>query len=223
VDTDCRCQIEHHPEHKKDCKVISNSFLHCVICDRTVDAQVCTTCYTQGVCALDGCMDTHAKNCVAPRDHEEIALVVDVRRDNSGILSIYCIDGMVYTTTMKSLITMLLNMDKLTVLTDRYTLVYLTFGGVLTTFPKQFYTGFTCEGPTLGVTFQNKSTHKVCPDGVYRTPTPTTLEIIPGGGGPEFDMDILSPLQAGVNLIKLQTCVIPITDMTPGRKSGSSG
>jgi hypothetical protein len=219
VDTDCRCQIEHHPEHKKDCKVISNSFLHCVICDRTVDAKVCTGCYRQGVCDLDQCVEKHSKTCTPPKDITETALRVDVRCDTQGNLSVYSVNDIVCITdtSMKNLFEMLIYTGQVDTLTDRYSLVYVTFGGT------HFEAALAYMGPMVGITLQCISTHEVCPDGVYRTPTPTKLEIIPGGGGLAFDVDTLSPLQAGVNFVKLVVVVIPVENTTPASKRGSNG
>jgi hypothetical protein len=118
---------------------------------------------------------------------------------------------------MKNLFEMLIYTGQVDTLTDRYSLVYVTFGGT------HFEAALAYMGPIVGVTLQCISTHEVCPDGVYRTPTPTKLEIIPGGGGLAFDVDTLSPLQAGVNFVKLVVVVIPVENTTPASKRGSNG
>ena len=107
-------------------------------------------------------------------------LIVDVTSDENGILSVSNEeDRFTYKATMKGIITMLMLMQKIPFLMDRLCLVYVRFGGNIETTPAFFPENFPCDGPLLGVTFTNRNTHQVCPDGIYRTPV-TTLKIIAG-------------------------------------------
>ena len=117
---------------------------------------------------------------------------------------------------------MLMMMQKIPFLIDRLYLVYVTFGGIITTTPEHFAEDFECNGPLLGVTFSNRIHPKVCADGMHRIPS-TTLNIIPGGGGPTFDVENIAPLSVGRNLLKVQIAIIPEEFTTPVREAGSSG
>ena len=131
------------------------------------------------MCDRDDCGESHAKTCVPPFEKKATPLLVDVHQDTHGILSIYSLDGIVFrptlTTTLKNVIDMIICTDKVTILTDRNTLVWFTFGRVPTPMPTRFEEDFTFVGPSIGFTFQRKSTHKVCSDGMYRTTAPTVL------------------------------------------------
>ena len=147
--------------------------------------------------------------------------IVDVTSEN-GILSVSHQDKFTYKATMKGIIKMLILMQHIPFLMDRIYLVYVRFGGEITTTPESFPENFPCDGPLLGVTFTNRQTHQVCPDGIYRTAV-TTLKIVAGGGGPHFDMDAPVPVTVGRNLLKVQIAVIPVACTAPKRQAGSSG
>jgi hypothetical protein len=219
-DTACRCQKQHHAQHKNICKEYSNNFLHCVVCDRTSNAKTCTICYKAVVCDRNDCVQKHHQTgeCVAPNHITETAVIVNATHGEGDTMLIPCQDGTIYTGTMKNILSMLMSMHEITVLTDRVCLVYVTFGGVIAQIPDKFDQDFECVGPHLGVTFEKKSTHNICTDGVYRTAIPT-LRITAGGGGPWFNMEHAVPLQVGTNLIKLVRVVVPLANMTQ-RASG---
>jgi hypothetical protein len=223
------CQKQHHAQHKVVCRGYSSSFLHCVTCDRTVGARACTTCYKVAVCHRDDCGEKHRADqaCVAPPDTTEIAVVADVTRREDGVLVIPCQDSVAHPATMTGLLTMLMHMQKLPLLVDRVYLVYVRFGGTGTAIPDTaisatFPENFPCEGPLLGVTFSNRAEYKACADGMWRTPA-ITVNVVPGGGGPAFDMADTMPVSVGRNLLKVQIAVIPVKHTAPSRDAGCSG
>ena len=221
---------QHHAQHKDSCRSYSGRrFLHCDTCDRTVDARVCTTCYKVAVCDRDGCGESHraGQACVAPPDTTELAVLADVVRGEDGTLVIPCHDGVGQAATMANILAMLVHMGKIPMLLDRVYLAYVTFGGTGTampdtatpeTFPEDFY----CEGPLLGVTFSNRADYEYCADGMWRTPA-ITVNVVPGGGGPAFDMADTMPVSVGRNLLKVQIAVIPVKHTAPSRDAGCSG
>jgi hypothetical protein len=158
--------------------------------------------------------------CVAPRDVEESALLIDVVRDVDGVHSIVCYDGGVVPPTTKSIIQMLITMRHITVLTDRDMSVQLTFGGVLATTPDAFAPGFTCQGPTRTTMLQKRSASKICVDGMTRTPVPTTLHLVADSSDPP--LDYVAPLQIGRNLLKVIQLVIPARYTDLSRAPGGS-
>jgi len=224
------CQAQHHAQHKGSCREYARSSLHCAVCDRTVDAKVCTTCYKVAVCDRDDCGERHraGQACAAPPDTTELAVLADVARGEDGTLVIPCQDGVTHAATMAGLLTMLMLMEKIPMLLDRVYLVYVTFGGTgiaipdsatPETFPENFY----CEGPLLGVTFSNRADYKCCADGMWRTPA-VTVHIVPGAGGPAFDLEDTAPVSVGRNLLKVQLAVIPLGSTAPSRNhAGHSG
>ena len=215
---------QHHAQHKDSCRSYSGRrFLHCDTCDRTVDARVCTTCYKVAVCDRDGCGESHraGQACVAPPDTTELAVLADVVRGEDGTLVIPCHDGVGQAATMANILAMLVHMGKIPMLLDRVYLAYVTFGGTGTampdtatpeTFPEDFY----CEGPLLGVTFSNRADYEYCADGMWRTPK-ITVNIVPGAGGPAFDLTDTAPVSVGRNLLKVQLTVIPLERTAPSR------
>ena len=118
---------------------------------------------------------------------------------------------------MKGLLKMLMLMQTIPFLVDRVQLVYIRFGGVITTTQESFSENFECEGPLQGVTFSNRIEYKVCADDMERIPA-TSLQIIAGAGGPVFNMNRAAPLSAGRNLLKLQIAVVPVAQTTPARQ-----
>ena len=218
------CQKQHHAQHKGVCKEYSSSFLHCVTCNSTVGAMVCTTCYKVAVCGRDDCAEKH-QPCSAPSNTTEIAVLADVVRNEDGALVIPCEDSVAHPATMTGLLTMLVHMKQIPFLLDRVYLVYVTFDGTgpaipHTDIPPTYPENFHCEGPLLGVTFSTRAEHKVCADGMWRTPA-ITVNIVPGGGGPSFDMADTMPVSVGRNLLKVQTAVIPIGHTAPSRSDGA--
>ena len=102
-------------------------------------------------------------------------------------------------------------MDKIPILIDRYTLVYVQFGGLVSSIPEDLAEGFNCIGPILGVTLKNPSKYQLCTDGVQRSPV-STIKVVAGGGGPEFELDSEVPLKIGLNILKISIAVIPLFD-----------
>jgi hypothetical protein len=196
-----------------------DNFMHCVVCDRTSNVKTCTVCYHDVVCDSADCVEKHHQTdkCVAPKDITETAVLVNATHGEGDMMLIPCEDGAVYTGTMKNILSMMMSMQEIKVLTDRTCLVYVTFGGVITGLTDMLERDFECVGPLLGVTFECKSTPRLCADGVYRTSIPT-LRITAGGGGPWFNMEHAVPLKAGMNLLKLVRVVVPLACMTPTKK-----
>ena len=109
-------------------------------------------------------------------------------------------------------------MQQIPFLIDRIQLVYIRFGGVITTTPESFSENFECTGPMRGVTFSNRIEYRVCADEMQRIPSPT-LQISAGGGGPVFELDqAVQSLSAGRNLLKLQIAVVPVEHTAPARQ-----
>jgi hypothetical protein len=151
-----------------------------------------------------------------------MAVLADVTIDNQGEPSILCEDGVTRKGTMKGILTMLMLMQNIPFLIDRIQLVYVRFGGVITTTPESFSENFECEGPLLGVSFSNRIEYRVCADGMERIPA-TTLNLSAGAGGPVFDMHQATPLSVGRNLLKVQIAVVPVEHTTPARQPRSRG
>ena len=220
----CRCQKMHYATHKGACKEYSKYFLHCVVCDRTVDVHPCTNCYKVVVCDRESCSRQHLQNaaCAPLADTIEFAVIADITVDNQGELSVLCTDGVAHKATMKGIVSMMMLMQKIPLLIDRIQLVYVRFGGVITETPESFSENFECEGPLLGVSFSNRIEYKVCADGMERMPA-TTLNVSAGAGGPVFDMHQAAPLSVGRNLLKVQIAVVPVEHATPARQPRSRG
>ena len=215
----------HYATHKAACKEYSKYFLHCVVCDRTVDVHPCTNCYKVVLCDRESCLTRHSENgvaCTPPLETTEMAVLADVTIDNQGEPSILCEDGVTRKGTMKGILTMLMLMQNIPFLIDRIQLVYVRFGGVITTTPEFFSENFECEGPLLGVSFSNRIEYRVCADGMERIPA-TTLNLSAGAGGPVFDMHQATPLSVGRNLLKVQIAVVPVEHTTPARQPRSRG
>lgn len=226
---DATCQRQHYPEHRHACREYSSSFLHCVICNRTVAAKPCTACNKASVCDRDECGDAHraGEACAPHPDTAEFAVVADVTRCEDGALVIPCQGGVAHPATMTGLLTMLLHMKQIPVLLDRVYLVYVRFGGTGTVIPDTaipatFPENFPCEGPLLGVTFSNRAEYRTCADGMWRTPV-VTANIVPGAGGTAFDMAATLPVSVGRNLLKVQIAIIPVEHTGPSRDAGCSG
>ncbi|KAJ1474254.1 hypothetical protein T484DRAFT_1751699 [Baffinella frigidus] len=215
------CQKAHHGQHKTICMHYSQQFQHCFNCDSTINVKSCHTCYTTSVCDRDDCIMKHeqTKTCVTPENITEASVIVDITKGEDGMLSIACFDGVVYTPTMKNLVTMLMSMDAISMLSDRVVLVYFTFGGLV----QRQEPGVECTGPILGVSFENKSKLSVCADGMYRTPI-SKINITAGAGGPRFNMeDMLAPLEEGINLVKMARVVVPLSHTTQAPTPGANG
>ena len=174
------------------------------------------------MCDRDECSKEHREGgeCVTVQKTKEMAVVANVFHNENGILAIQCADAP-YPATMKSLIKMLMVMQKLTFLVDRVYGVWIRFGGVVTTTHHIYPPNFECNGPVLGVTFSNRIVHKVCADGARRTEVPT-LRILAGGGGPEYHLCDMLPVAVGKNLLKVMIAVVPVECKT-GRQAASSG
>jgi hypothetical protein len=224
------CQRQHYSEHKRGCREYSDSYLHCATCNRTVGAKACTTCYKVAVCDSDECGDKHraGQACVAPPGTTEFAVVADVDLREDGVLVMPCQDSVAHPATMNGLLTMLMTQEKIPFLIDRVYLVYVRCGGTGTVIPDSagaaptFPENFPCEGPLLGVTFSNRAEYKACADGMWRTRA-ITVHIVPGGGGPAFDMAATLPVSVGRNLLKVQIAIIPVEHTGPSRDAGCCG
>jgi hypothetical protein len=152
-----------------------------------------------------------------------MAVVADVALDNQGEASILCHDGVTHKGSMHGILMMLMAMDKLPFLIDRIQLVYIRFGGVITTTPEYFSENFEITGPMFGVTFSNRIEYKVCEDSLERIPIPS-LQISSGAGGPVFDMhESVSSLSAGRNLLKVQLAVVPVEHTAAARQPVGRG
>ena len=124
---------------------------------------------------------------------------------------------------MKGILNMLMLMQHIPFLVDRIQLVYIRFGGVITTIPESFPENFECIGPLLGVTFSNRIEYRVCADSMERIPVPT-IHISAGAGGPGFALDeAVSSLSAGLNLLKVQLAVVPVEHTAPARQPVGRG
>ena len=194
--------------------------MHCVICDRTVDAKACTTCYRVSVCDREDCGEKHRADgeCVTPDEMREMAVVADVIRGKDGFLSMPCQDNVPYKASMQGLLLMLTHLKKIPFLIDREYLLYVTFGGIIDTPMDETMPENICEGPILGVKFSNRADYKVSSDGVWRTPA-IKVNITPGGGGPVFGMEDTMPVSVGRNILKVQIVVIPVGCTAPSRQS----
>jgi hypothetical protein len=118
---------------------------------------------------------------------------------------------------------MLMNLQQIPFLVDRIQLVYIHFGGVITTTPESFSENFEINGPILGVSFSNRIEYRVCADNMQRIPLPT-VQIIQGAGGPAFGLDeAVSALSVGRNLLKVQIAVIPVEHMAPSHQPVGRG
>ena len=220
-----RCQRLHFEVHKASCKEYSKSFLHCATCDRTVHTRPCTTCYKVAVCDRASCSRRHSENaaCTPPAETRELAVIADVMIDTRGEPSIICSNGETHKGSMQGILSMLIMMKKIPILIDRIQLVYIHFGGVITTIPESFPQNFECTGEMRGVSSSNRIEYRVCADEMERIPVPT-IQISAGAGGPEFEIDeAVSSLSAGRNLLKLQIAVIPVEHMAPSRQPVGRG
>jgi hypothetical protein len=152
-----------------------------------------------------------------------MAVVADVTLDGQGEASILCHDGVTHKGSMQGILSMLMAMDHITFLIDRVQLVYIRFGGLITSTPEYFSENFEITGPMYGVTFSNRIEYKVCEDSLERIPIPS-LQISSGAGGPGFDLnETVSSLSAGRNLLKVQIAVVPVEHMSPSRQPVGRG
>ena len=146
-----------------------------------------------------------------------MAVVADVTIDSLGEASILCHDGVTHKGSMHGILLMLMAMDKIPFLVDRIQLVYIRFGGLITSTPEYFSENFEITGPMHGVTFSNRIEYRVCADSMERIPVPS-LQISAGAGGPGFDLhESVSSLSAGRNLLKVQLAVVPVEHTAPAR------
>ena len=177
------------------------------------------TCYKVVVCERGSCCRQHLEraSCTRPLDTTEIAVIADVTLDNQGEPIILCTDGVTRKGTMKGLLHMLMLMQKIPFLLDRVLLVYIRFGGVVTSTQASYPENFTIEGPLLGTTFTNRIEYRVCADDMERIRA-TNLEISAGAGGPVFNVNQAAPLSAGRNLLKLQIAVVSVAHTAPARQ-----
>jgi hypothetical protein len=224
-----RCQRLHFAVHKASCKEYSKCFLHCATCDRTCDRTVhirpCTTCYKVAVCDRASCSSRHSEDaaCIPLVMTTEIAVLADVTIDSRGEPYILCSNGETHKGSMQGILSMLILMKRIPILIDRIQLVYIQFGGVITTIPESFSENFECTGERRGVSFSNRIEYRVCADGMERIPVPT-IQVAAGAGGPGFATgQAVSSLSAGRNLLKLQIAVVPVEHMSPSRQPVGRG
>jgi hypothetical protein len=152
-----------------------------------------------------------------------MAVLVDIVIDSQGEPSILCIDGVTHKGSMQGILSMLMIMETIPFLVDRVLLVYVRFGGLITTNPESFPENFELTGPLLGVTFSNRIEYRVCADNMQRIPLPT-IQISAGAGGPEFGLnEAVSALSAGRNLLKVQIAVVPVEHMSPSHQPAGRG
>ena len=152
-----------------------------------------------------------------------MAVLADVTIDSHGEPSIRCSDGVTHKGSMQGILSMLMTMGKIPFLVDRIQLVYIRFGGVITTTPESFSENFSITGPMHGVSFSNRIEYRVCADSMERIPAPT-LQISAGAGGPVFDLnETVSSLSAGRNLLKVQIAVVPVEHTAPARQPVGRG
>ena len=213
-----RCQKEHHQQHVLSCKEYAANYQHCVVCNRTVDAKPCTTCYKEMVCRRAKCVLGH-HGCTAPKDTDETAVVVVASREH-GELSIPCFDGGVFKATMQNMVSMMISMKKITVLVDRPFLLFFTFGGLLKEIPPNgFPPEFKLDGPVLAVECMLKARFGVCEDGCHRSPV-GKLTMRTGGVGPAYGPDDILPLVVGTNILKLVQVAIPLSCVAQPHTAG---
>jgi hypothetical protein len=213
------CQRAHHEEHKADCINFSRNFLHCSICDSTINTRTCQVCYKTAVCDRDKCVSEHSKTqkCEKPQDVLEKIVMVYTEKGGDGTLSI--VDptrGGLIAPTWKNLINLMLCMNTIHVYTDRSCLVYFQLGNA------DLGVSSDWTGPIWGVSLDHLGKFTVCTDGMYRTPI-SKLRITAGAGGPHFDVEGPINFKVGMNSIKVGMVVIPLSCTTPPKNAGSSG
>ena len=153
----------------------------------------------------------------------EAAVLADVTIDSRGEPYILCSNGETHKGSMQGILSMLILMKRIPILIDRIQLVYIQFGGVITTIPESFPENFECTGERRGVSFSNRIEYRVCADGMQRIPVPT-IQIGAGAGGPGFEIDeAVSLLEAGGNMLKLQIAVVPVEHTAPARQPVGRG
>jgi len=124
---------------------------------------------------------------------------------------------------MQGILSMLMTMQQIPFLVDRIQLVYIHFGGVISTIPESFSENFEINGPIRGVSCSNRIEYRVCADNMQRIPKPT-IQISAGAGGPVFEIDeAVSALSVGRNLLKVQIAVVPVEHMSPSHQPVGRG
>jgi hypothetical protein len=121
-----------------------------------------------------------------------------------------------------SFVKMLMARKKVPILINRMYNVYIRFGGVVTAPPGTWPPIFDFDGPIRGVSFVTRIARVICADGATRTEVPV-LGVVPGAGGPDFQMNDMAPIAGGKNLLEVTILVLSVEETRGTREAASSG